>query len=196
MNRVLKFLPVLIFTGCSVLPEQTAVDLYRLPPPVIAASSTEGQLSALRIARPLSSEALSGNRLLIMAVDNRFQAFSGMRMTATVPSLWRDQLLDAFRQDGRVTGLSAASEGLLAELELGGMLSAFHVDSTGVGAVAVIQYDAQLIDTASRRIVASQRFTGREVLQSTDPSDAVRALGIAANDLLPELIQWVIENGQ
>ena len=196
MKRALHFLPAMILAACSVLPEQTAVDLYQLPPPLIAASSADGQLTALRIARPLSNEALSGNRLLIMAADNQFQAFAGMRMTATIPSLWRDLLLDAFRQDGRVTGLSASSEGLLAELELGGMLSAFHVDSTGPGAVAVIQYDAHLINTASRQIVASQRFTAREMLQSTDPSDAVKALGVAANDLLPELIQWVIANGQ
>lgn len=196
MNRMLTILPVIFLSACSVLPEQAAVDLYQLPPPRIAAAATNSELSGLRIARPLSNEALSSNRLLIMPVENQFQAFAGMRLTATVPSLWRDLLLDGFRQDGRITGISAASEGLQGELELGGMLTAFHVDSTGSRAEAVIQYDAHLININNRQIVASQRFTGREMLSSIDAPSAVGALGSAANDLLPELIQWVIDNGQ
>ena len=131
--------------------KQEPVNLYRLPPPVQQSiRGPEPRLPSLKIDRPVTSDALDGNRLLIMAADNQFQVLPGLRLETPVPLLWRDWLLDAFWRDGRIDGLSAASEGLRAELELGGTLRAFQVDFTGARPQAVIQYDAMLIDPAGR----------------------------------------------
>jgi len=131
-----------------------------------------------------------------MMANNQFQAFPNMRLAAPVPLLWRDWLLDAFWRDGRVDGLSAASAGLQSALELGGTLRAFHVDNAGTQAQAVIQYDATLISTADRRIVASRRFEARHTLDSVEVSSAIAALGVAANQVATELIEWTVQQGQ
>ena len=196
MSRSSIFLSSLLLSACSVLPEQVPVDLYQLPPPTMETSLTGSRLPALKIDRPVTSEALSGNRLLIMTAENQFQAFPDMRLAAPVPLLWRDWLLDAFWRDGRVSGLSAASEGLQSGLELGGILRAFHVEFSGIQPQAVIQYDATLISTANRNIVASQRFEIRQQMESMDAPLAIAALGVAANQLVRELIEWTIEQGQ
>lgn len=196
MMKPFTILVVLLISACSVLPEQVPVDLFQLPAPSVQAATGGPRLSTLRIARPVSSEALSGNRLLIMTANNQFQAFPNMRLAAPVPLLWRDWLLDAFWRDTRIGGLSAASEGLQAELELGGTLRAFQVDYAGPQAQAVIQYDATLIGTAGRQIVASRRFEARESLDSVDASAAIVAMGIAADRLAVELIEWVVRQGQ
>ena len=93
-------------------------------------------------------------------------------------------------------GLSAASEGLQSALELGGTLRAFQVDYSGAQAQAVIQYDATLISTSGRQILASKRFEARQSLDSVEVSAAVAALGGAANQLAAELIEWTIQQGQ
>ena len=193
-------LPVLIATafllGCNVLPIQGPVDLYQLPPPQQEPAITGPRLATMRIDSPITSEALSGNRLLIVTADNRFQAFPGMRLAAPTALLWRDWLLDAYWRDGRVTGLSAASEGLQSSLELGGILRAFQVENTDGRPAAVIQYDAILINTADRRIIASERFDARHDMASMTVDEAVSAMGVAANLLVDELIDWTVEQGQ
>lgn len=196
MMKSFALLTLLLISACSVLPTQVPVDLFQLPAPSLQAASAGPRLPTLRIDRPLSSEALSGSRLLIMTANNQFQAFPDMRLAAPVPLLWRDWLLDAFWRDGRVAGLSAASEGLQSELELGGTLRAFQVDNAGPQAQVVIHYDATLIDIEGRRIVASRRFEARQALSSVDASAAVAALGIAADRLAVDLIEWVVQQGQ
>jgi cholesterol transport system auxiliary component len=194
--KALVLISAFLLSACSVLPEQVPVDLYQLPVPTLQAAVAAPRLSTLRIDRAISSEALSGSRLLIMTANNQFQAFPNMRLAAPVPLLWRDWLLDAFWRDGRVDGLSAASEGLQSALELGGTLRAFQVDYSGAQAQAVIQYDATLISTSGRQILASKRFEARQSLDSVEVSAAIAALGGAANQLAAELIEWTIQQGQ
>lgn len=196
MTRLLVVIAALLMTTCNVLPEQEAVDLYRLPPPSLQSTVATPRLSSLKIERPVTSAALDGDRLLIMASDNRFQALPGMRLETAVPLLWRDWLLDAFWQDGRIDGLSPASEGLRADLELRGILRAFQVDTTGARSQALIRFDAILIDPTGRNILASRRFETRQPMSSVDAAAAIDALGGAANQLAGELIAWTLEQGQ
>lgn len=196
MIRSLLILPALLISACSVLPEKVPVDLYRLPPSTQGPAVAGPRLPALRIDRPISSEALGGNRLLVMNADNQFQAFPDMRLSTPTPLLWRDWLLDAFWRDGRITGLSAASEGLQSELELVGTLRAFQLDNTGTQPQAVIQYDATLINTSGRTIIANRRFEARQPVLSVDVPSTISALGIAADQLVHELIQWTVDQGQ
>lgn len=195
MKKVLLIISAALLAACSVLPEQVPVDLYQLPAPTLQAAAAGPRLSSLKIDRPISSEALSGSRLLIMMANNQFQAFPNMRLAAPVPLLWRDWLLDAFWRDGRVDGLSAANAGLQAALELGGTLRAFQVDYSGAQAQAVIAYDATLISTDTRHIVASRRFEARQSLDSVEVSAAIAAMGVAADQLAEELIDWVVQQG-
>lgn len=196
MSRILLAVVILLLTNCNVLPEQEPVNVYRLPPPSQQSTVTAPRLASLKIDRPVTSAALDGTRLLIMASSNQFQTLPGIRLETPVPLLWRDWLLDAFWQDGRVDGLSPASEGLRAELELGGILRAFQVDTSGARPLAVIRYDAMLIDPVGRTILASQRFEARQPMASVDASAAINALGAAANQLAAELIAWTLEQGQ
>lgn len=196
MTRLWIILTSILLGACSFLPEQVPVDLYQLPPPSLGPATGGPQSLALRIDRPITSEALGGNRLLILTSDNQYQAFPDMRLATPVPLLWRDWLLDAYWRDGRVASSSAASEGLQADLELGGMLRAFHVENNGGPAVAVIQYDATLIRTIDRTIIASRRFESRQSLAVVDVPSAINALGSAANSLASELIDWTIEQAR
>jgi len=188
-------LPLLLWlSSCTVLPEREPVELYQLPPSTMAASSAALIPGGLRLMMPESSDALSGSRLLILAENNSFHAYPAARWSAPIPQLWRDWLLDAFWRDGRFAGLSTDSAGLQSELTLSGMLRALHTETINGQTSVIFRFDAQLINTARRDIIASRRFEAREPLNRHDAAMAASALGIAANRLAAELITWAAEN--
>ncbi|WP_375057092.1 ABC-type transport auxiliary lipoprotein family protein [Zobellella sp. DQSA1] len=193
MIRVLLFLSLSTLLGaCSVLPEPTPVALYRLPPSGQAATGAGPRLTELRLARPVVTDALGSNRLLVLAADHSYQAYPRARWAAPVPLLWRDWLLDAFWRDGRVSRLSSDGDNLQAGLELGGVLRALNVEVRGGSLVAVIRYDARLVDAGSRQILASRRFEAEEPMAGTAEEEAVAALGRAAERLSRALLDWTL----
>lgn len=192
MIKQFFLLACLLPVACSVLPERTPVDMYQLPPSSLSRSVDSAGITSLRISRPASSDALGGTRILILAPDHSYQAYAETRWAAPVPTLWRDWLLDAYWRDGRVAQLSSSADGLMAQFELTGMLRAFHIEQNSGRPVAVIRYDASLIDTTNRQIISSERFEAREPASDTSVAAAVRALGLAADKLALDLVQWTV----
>lgn len=194
MKALSGFFLCAALAGCSILPEQETIDLYTLPASSMTGSQTEQPIrGGLRLARPDTSDALGSNRILVTTDGISYQAFPQARWAASVPLLWRDWLLDAFWRDGRFAGLSTGNEGLRAGHELGGMLRALHIEHRDGHSEAVIRFDARLVDTSSRAIIASRRFEAREPAAGTTAIDGVRALGSAADRLASDLIDWTAE---
>lgn len=194
MTRLTFLLPFLLLGACTILPERSAMDLYSLPEPTLTAADASSRDISLRLARPDTSDALGSNRILVTGDGIGYQAYPSARWTAQVPLLWRDWLLDAFWRDGRFAALSSSAEGLEADYELGGMLRALHIEEGSGGNTAFVRFDARLVDTRERRILASQRFEVREPAGGTSVTDSVRALGRAADKLARELIAWTDRN--
>jgi len=194
MRTLAGMLLGMVLTACNVLPEREAIDLYALPGSTVTASpAAEPVRGGLRLARPATSDALGGNRILVTTDGIGYQAYPGAQWATSVPLLWRDWLLDAFWRDGRFTALSSSADGLRAARELGGMLRALHVEHRGGRSEAVIRFDAHLIDTTDRSIIAMRRFEARHPAEGTQAIDGVRALGTAADRLVSELISWTAE---
>lgn len=196
MKMLFALLLCAALAGCTILPEREALDLYALPASTLGASESGDPVAGgLRLARPDTSDALGSNRILVTTDGIGFQAYPGARWTAAVPLLWRDWLLDAFWRDGRFDGLSTSGDGLQAERELGGMLRALHVEHRDGQSEAVIRFDARLVDTGNRSIIATRRFEARQPASGTETIDGVRALGTAADRLAAELIDWAADTG-
>lgn len=177
--------------ACTVLPDRVPADLYTLPSSSLpGAEGTASITGGLRLARPTTSDALGSNRVLVMTDSQSFQAFPEARWAAPIPLLWRDWLLDAYWRDGRFTGLSVSSDALRAARELDGMLRALHIERRNGQSEAVIRFDALLVDTDSRSIIASQRFEARYPANDSSVAAGVTALGNAADQLAAELIDW------
>ena len=189
LKAVAAIVAVLLLSACSVLPEREPVELFQLPTSSISSNASGAIAGGLHLLTPDSSDTLGGTRLLILE-NNSFQAWPASRWAAPIPQLWRDWLLDAFWRDGRFSGLSTDNTVLQAERSINGMLRALHTENIAGRTSAVIRFDAQLIDSASRVIIASQRFEAREPLNSNSAQAAVAALGIAADRLARELIDW------
>lgn len=192
MKQIMLLLFILGLTACSVLPPAQPVSQYRLAPAAPVAEQASLTLKGLRLARPQAVGVHTGNRLLVLTGQQSYQAYGDARWNAPMPLLWQDWLLDALWQDGRFDALSREEDSMQAGWELAGTLRAFEVDVSQGLPQALIRFDAQLLRTSDRRIVASRRFEQRAELASRDAAAAVAGLSQAANRLAAELSHWLL----
>lgn len=161
-SQIIRLLGMFLFTlmlsACSILPPAEPQDVYRLPPSSVTTSQGESVNFALRLSRPAVDDLLARKRIVVVPEGNRLSVYQGASWNSPTPQLWRDHILEAFRNDGRIARLSRAEERLQAEVCLGGSLRAFQVEYREGTPEVIIRFEARLVDTASRRILASRRF--------------------------------------
>ncbi|MDR2925809.1 MAG: ABC-type transport auxiliary lipoprotein family protein [Azoarcus sp.] len=196
MRTLFRLLCVLPLAACSILPAPEPVDIYLLPASASAPARADKALRhwSLRIARPDSNGQLLGQRILVIPEPNRVSVYKGATWHEPAAILVRNRLFDAFRSDGRVNALSTEEMRTFADYELGSELGAFHSEyrQDGQPPEAIIRLDARLIDTTSRRIVASRAFETREAAADQSILTVVAAFGRAADRLSAELVSWAI----
>lgn len=192
-NMLWLLLPVIV-GACSLLPESSPVIFYRLPPPPIATTQQPlvQRAVTLRVNRPETSGLLSGNRIAVIPQHNQLSAYQGARWAASVPVLFRDQLIEAWQQQGDIQHIISDSEALQADIELRGTLRAFYTEYRQGKPVVVIHFDAQLVDSGGGNIVASRRFTVNETSAATDVPAVVVAFGLAQARLSSDMLDWIL----
>ena len=187
-----------LLSACSILPKPEQVDVYWLPygqAPVAASRSAPVSWS-LRLDKPMASNALNSQNIAVVPEGNLISNYKGARWSDTAPVLLRNRLLEAFLQDGRIQGLSTDDSNLQADYELGGELLAFQTRYNGKNPEVLIQYNARLVRSSDQRVVASRRFEARQLLSNPMVPGVVAGFGQATDTLMPQVVQWVMQQGQ
>lgn len=178
--------------GCSILPRSEAPNVYLLPSTAMVAAAHQPVLQeSLRIVTPEAARTLDSTRIAVLPQDNVITTYQGARWSDPAPRLLRDQLVDAFRADGRMAAVSSDDAQLQADMELRGDLRAFQSEYVQGVPVVVIRYDAQLVRGRSQKIVATRRFDIREPVAGKDVPQVVDAFGRATDQLAAQVISWV-----
>ncbi len=193
--RLVILLAALLVGACSVLPEPSRYQLYRLPPSDLGEQQAKPSLPSLQLEAPRADDLTASNRVVVLREGQQLSAWSGIRWAAPAPALWRDHMLDAFHNAGAFRALSIGEDHLATELRLTGHLRSFHVDQTRERPVAVIRLDAQLIDQREHRITASRRFNVEAPLATNSPGGLVQAMGNATDRMARDLLDWIEEEG-
>lgn len=196
MPRLAMALPALLMAlllaGCSLLPEQEPVRLFTLPEPSLSASDEATRDLTLRLDTPSAGAPLDGRRLLVMPSPGEFQAYSGARWSDDAPRLLRDHLIAAFRHDGRLAAVVDDASRARSDATLASHLGAFHSRYREGAPEVVLRLEVQLLDEASREVLASRRFE-MVIASDNDSLEAVvEAFGHAADRLAAELVDWTL----
>jgi cholesterol transport system auxiliary component len=181
--------------ACSILPKSEVLSIYRLPASPLSSQPAAVEW-ALRVNKPYSSQLLDSTRITLLPPGDQISAYQGVRWSDRAPLLLRDRLIDAFRDDGRIPAVSSDDSRLHADLELAADLRAFHSEYRDGQPVARIVLDARLVQSGSLRILASRRFVIEHMAADASVSTVVQALGLAADKLSRELVDWTLEQGQ
>ena len=183
----------LLLQACTILPKAEPLDVYLLPSAApVPASAAQAVPWSLRITRPAAGVHLSGQRIVVVPEGSRVSVYKGAGWSDPAPVLLRNRLLDAFRSDGRVAALSTEDKHLQADFELDSELRAFQSEYRDGRPEVVVRLDARLVDTGSRRIVASRSF--ELGVAASDPAvpAVVQAFGVASDRLAAEVLDWAM----
>ncbi|MBH3937383.1 membrane integrity-associated transporter subunit PqiC, partial [Pseudomonas aeruginosa] len=166
--------------------------LLPLSPPAGARPAGRPLDWSLRIARPRTSLVLESPRIAVRPHGDEISVYQGARWSDPAPSLLRDRLMQAFQADGRVRGLSSDDSNLQADFELGGDLRAFQTEYPNGQASALIRYDARLVRTDDKRVVASRRFEVSQPVDGKKVAAVVSAFGKAGDTLSAQVLDWTL----
>lgn len=198
MNR-LRLLATLLLASslvaCSVLPKSQVLSTYRLPATSVPSHPTSADW-ALRVNKPYSSQLLDSTRIAVVPPGDQISAYQGVRWSDRAPLLLRDRLIDAFLDDGRLKAVSSDETRLQADLELDGDLRAFNSEYQNGRPVVRILFEARLVDSSSRRILASRRFEANQAASDTSVPAVVSAFGLASDQLARDVLEWTLSQGQ
>ncbi|ADJ28490.1 ABC-type transport auxiliary lipoprotein family protein [Nitrosococcus watsonii] len=181
--------------ACTLLPSSAPLQTFILPPSKPVDASNAAPLKAiLRIATPQANEILKGRRILVMPTSNQLNVYQGARWSLDAPSLLRDHLMDVFRRNGRLAGVIGENNPVDSDFLLLSELHAFHSEYRGKKPWAVIRLDVQLIDSTSRDLLASRRFSVPVESQDERLESVVEAFGQAVDELSRQLVEWSLIN--
>ncbi|WP_338521775.1 ABC-type transport auxiliary lipoprotein family protein [Pseudomonas batumici] len=200
--RVLRQLSLVVglaLSGaCSILPQTDPADVYRLPTAQnsIPAPNSLPVRWSLRIAKPISSDALNSPNIAVVPQGDLISHYKASRWSDPAPVLLRNRILDAFQRDGRVRLLSTDDSNLQSDFELGGELQAFQTEYRGQAAEVVIRFDGRLVRGSDQRILASRRFEVRQPVSDKQVPGVVAGFGQAGDQLMTQLIGWAVQQGE
>ena len=199
MSRLLIVTLSLLLGACAALSgKHDSFVVYAPQLHMLAAESTTSTAKIdwqLLIATPQASAALDTRRIAIMTSPGVLEVYPGARWRDPAPAMLRSLLVQAFDDDGRISGVSAIDSGLNGDYSLSMDLRDFQIELVNGSAQAAIRFSAKLFDRRDNRIVASQSFNEEAPAVSSNVASAAEAFTSALDQLMPKVVAWTIEQG-
>ncbi|MEO7199112.1 MAG: ABC-type transport auxiliary lipoprotein family protein [Dokdonella sp.] len=149
----------------------------------------------LLIDVPMASNALANSRLVVMPSPGVLEVFPAARWRDPAPQMLRSLMIEAFDRSGRIVGVSGTSSGVGADFILTTELRDFQIDYVEGKPHARVRLVGKLVDRSNNRIVAAQLFDAQSTASSADVAAAANAFEQALDTLLPELVDWTLQQG-
>ncbi len=201
---LLSTIPLLLLTmisACSILSTKPSLQTYVLPaePP-----TTESAVPykrpvnwSLRIIEPNVSQFLNSTRIAVQPQASEIAIYKGARWNDTVPVLFRNRLIQAFRMDGRVRAVSCEDDRFQTDYELSGDLTSFQtIYRSASDSEVLVRFDAHLTHIRTKRIIASHTFEVRQPIEGTPMNEVVKAFGLANDQLAEQMLNWTIQQAE
>jgi cholesterol transport system auxiliary component len=184
---------VALLGACTILPKAESPDVYRLPSTPLPRDGAAAVNWSLRVDTPNAERMIDSSRIAVLPQGNVVSVYQGARWADTATTLLRNRIMDAFRDNGRIAGLSSDETSLQADYSLAGDLRSFQsVYENGQPAV-VIRFDARLVKNNGLRIVATRRFDVTQPVGGTTVPQVVAAFGQASDALASQLVSWTLQ---
>ena len=164
-------------------------------PPAAAANTTRVDWQ-LAIDTPQSSDVLDSSRMLVMPTPGAIETYKNGRWSDTVPLLLRGLMIQAFQDSGRITGVGAVTSGLHADYALTIDLYDFETQYRDGSPHALVRMYVKLTDFSVNRIASAKMFEVDAPVSGATAADAAAAFGTALDSLLPQVVDWTLEQGQ
>ncbi|MEZ5791702.1 MAG: ABC-type transport auxiliary lipoprotein family protein [Nitratireductor sp.] len=167
--------------------EKNGVLTDLLPPKGFPARS-EPVSWQLAIGEPSVLLSLNTDKVLELKSPVQWAQLGSAKWTDNLPNLFQTKLIQGFENAGLDTAVLRPADALDPENRLNIDIRYFHFRAYENPA-AIIDLYAKIVDRDGG-IVASRRFTAEEPSASTDPDDAIAAMGTLFTNTAREIITW------
>lgn len=178
----------------SPFPSQEQTRVYELSPTTSAAVSdaapAEPLALTLRLDTPGANSTLNSTRILVKPDASRVNVYPGGRWSDNAPALVREHLIETLRQSGAFKAVLSERSGARTDLILASDLRAFNGEYRNGATEVLIVLEAQLIQSSTQQVLATERFDVRQPSRSNSLEDVVHAFGEAGQALSARVIEW------
>jgi len=162
-----------------------------------AAGAAAPAVAAKPIARELLVAPVAGSN-----VDDSFSLAFSRSAQARAPyqfATWSDRpssqlaqmLVERLAARRSFASVALLGRGVGGDLQLNLVVVDFYHDATASPGTAQVRINVELVDRASRRLVARQSFTASAPVPQLNSAGAATALGSASNQVLDQLVAWL-----
>ncbi|MEO8445110.1 MAG: ABC-type transport auxiliary lipoprotein family protein [Gammaproteobacteria bacterium] len=196
MTRWRMALPCLLAlaAGCTLIKrDQQALAIYDLRPAGLAIAPGPASRWQLLIDEPAALEPVAGARIATRTPEGALGVLAGGRWRGTAPRVLQSLLLDAFRQSGRIVGVSQLGSGVPGDCTLVSTLRDFQYEQRS--RAVRISLAASLVCGQANGIVASRTFAGDTAVKGSGITAVVDTFQQGMAALAPEIVDWALAAG-
>jgi cholesterol transport system auxiliary component len=177
-------------TGCSSLQPPAPKTVYDFGLPVAAQAPSAANGAAIALADVQAAASIDGVPLLYRlayADAQVLRAYAQARWSAPPAQLLEQRLRTALATRGPVLGAAtAATSTVVLKLELDEFSQVFDAPAQSA---ALVRVRATLMQ--ADKLLAQQSFAARQATPSADAAGGARALLLASDDVIAQMLQWL-----
>jgi len=178
----------LVVAGCSVLPAPTAPEnIYLLEAQSIPVTASARRDVVLAVSMPRARAGFDTARMVWVRQAHGLETYARNRWADTPAHMLAPLIKQALERSGAFRAVVLSPSGVSAKLRLDIELVRLQQDFTVKPSEVSFSLGAQLIDTATQRVIATAEFDETEKCESEDAYGGVRAANRALERLLVRL---------
>jgi len=189
MKHAAIILLVTLLAGCSVFPETSPAQLYRLPAPSLDASLAPASQQVVEIQAPIASRLLASDRIVVWPDANQVSVYADSRWFDNTPIMLQHQWNEALTATQIAQPAGPGEKHIDARLAT--ELKDFHIAYLDGMPTAVMHLQLTLFDATSGQRLASQPLSSRQEAASDDIPAVVAALGNASKQVTRDMMLWL-----
>jgi cholesterol transport system auxiliary component len=196
MAPTAAILTLAVLGGCSVLPPQPPPDnIYLLEAPAAPVSVPAHPVSSKRalviaVSMPRARAGFDTARMIWVRQAHGLEAYSRNRWADTPARMLAPLLVQTLERSGAFRAVVPSPSSISATVRLDTELIRLQQDFTVKPSEVRLTLGAQLIDTATQRVIATAEFDETEKCESEDAYGGVRAANRALERLLARVAEF------
>lgn len=179
----------LLFSACSILPNNPPLDTYRLSPSQVQVQVNPSALS-LSIPEPYANRLIAHQRLVVITENNEIRAYEGVRWEDAAHKVFRDRLVEDFQRSHAYKAILVNDEQINVDRSLRLDVQAYQLQYKQGKPFVVIACNATLTNRHTGDVIASRHFHTEQELASAQLSDVLPAFSQLSDQVSTEIIQW------
>ena len=190
MKQLLLISTMIFFVGCEVKKLSPPIQNYTISYSEVKPQENKRE-DILKISLPLSTKIIMSNTILYSESNNTLNSYSFNKWVDTPNVLLQKLFVEAINDSNIFKSTISNHSSIRANLELESNIIEFKQLFEDKISYGIIKMRFYLIEIRTKKLITSKEFEYKIKADSNDAKGVVRALNIAVDRLIKDLIKWL-----